>query len=138
MNHRATRSESRRDREAIAWARELRETEKWFRSRRFRHITRLHTPYDVVALRGSMQGDHTVAKHAAAKLYDTLQRLFDERKESGFFIWAAGQLRRRVRSLRIRARIWPIMPWIAFPKRAERGCARCCTKTKFKDRIACE
>lgn len=81
MNVRATRLESRQDREAVAWATELRETEKWFRSPRFRHITRLHTPYDVVALRGNAQEDHTVAKQAAAKLYDTLQRLFREKKQ---------------------------------------------------------
>ena len=81
MNAKATRSESRRDREAVAWAQELRETEIWFRSQRFRHITRLHTPYEVVALRGSAREDHTVAKQAAAKMYDTLQRLFKEKKQ---------------------------------------------------------
>ncbi|MBI2088221.1 MAG: isocitrate lyase/phosphoenolpyruvate mutase family protein [Deltaproteobacteria bacterium] len=81
MNVRATRLESRQDREAVAWATELRQTEKWFRSPRFRQLTRLHTPYDVVALRGNAQEDHTVAKQAAAKLYDTLQRLFKEKKQ---------------------------------------------------------
>src|SRR3990167_7998711 len=79
MNVKAARSELRRDTEAIACVEELRETEKWFRSERFRHITRLHTPYDVVALRGSIQEDHTVAKQAATKMYGYLQRLFKEK-----------------------------------------------------------
>ena len=79
MNVKAARSELRRDTEAIAWVEELRETEKWFRSERFRHITRLHTPYEVVALRGSIQEDHTVAKQAATKMYGYLQRLFKEK-----------------------------------------------------------
>ncbi len=81
MNVKTARSELRRDTEAIAWARELRETEKWFHSQRFRYITRLHTPYEVVALRGSTQEDYTVAKQAAIKMYDYLQRLFKEKKQ---------------------------------------------------------
>ncbi len=81
MNVKTARSEIRRDAEAIAWARELRETEKWFHSQRFRYITRLHTPYEVVALRGSTQEDYTVAKQAAIKMYDYLQRLFKEKKQ---------------------------------------------------------
>jgi isocitrate lyase len=70
-----------RDGEAIAWAQELRETESWFRGDRFRHITRLHTAYEVVALRGSAAEDHTVAKQAAIKMYDYLQRLYREKKQ---------------------------------------------------------
>ena len=46
--------DTRRDAEAVEWAKELRETETWFQSPRFRQITRLHTPYEVVALRGSL------------------------------------------------------------------------------------
>jgi len=81
MNVKATRSELRRDTEAIAWVEELREIEKWFRSERFRHITRLHTPYDVAALRGSIQEDHTVAKQSATKMYAYLQRLFKNKRQ---------------------------------------------------------
>ena len=73
--NKVTRLDSRRDAEAIEWAKELRETEAWFHSERFRDITRLHTPYEAVALRGSGPEDYALASHAAVKLYDYLQRL---------------------------------------------------------------
>ena len=81
MNAKVTRLDSRRDTEAIEWAKELRETEAWFQSARFRQITRLHTPYEVVALRGNAREDYTVAKQSAVKMYDYLQRLFREKKQ---------------------------------------------------------
>ncbi len=81
MNTKTKRSKSRRDTEAITWAQELRATEKWFRSQRFRHITRLHTAFEVVALRGSVREDHTVANQAATKMYDYLRRLFKSKKQ---------------------------------------------------------
>jgi len=80
MNN-VARLDSRRDIEVIEWAKELRETEAWFHSDRFRQITRLHTPYEVVALRGSLQEDYTVARESAEKLYDYLQKLFNEKKQ---------------------------------------------------------
>jgi len=76
-----TRLDSRRDNDAIEWARELRETEAWFQGERFSEITRLHTPYEVVALRGSVQEDYTVAREAAVKLHGYLRRLFKEKKQ---------------------------------------------------------
>jgi isocitrate lyase len=79
--NKVTRLDSRRDQEAIEWAKELRETEAWFHSERFREITRLHTPYEVVSLRASLPEDYTVAMKSAAKLYDYLQRLFKEKKQ---------------------------------------------------------
>ena len=81
MNTKVTRLDSRRDTEAIEWAKELRETEVWFQTARFRQITRLHTPYEVVALRGNAREDHTVAKQGAVKMYDYMQRLFRENKQ---------------------------------------------------------
>ena len=81
MNAKVTRLDSKRDIEAIEWAKELRETESWFQSQRFRQITRLHTAYEVVALRGNAREDYTVAKQAAIKMHDYLQRLFKERKQ---------------------------------------------------------
>jgi len=84
MNN-VTRLDSRRDTEAIEWAKELRETEAWFHSERFRQITRLHTAYEVVALRGSLQDDYTVARRSAVKLYDYLGRLFREKKQETTF-----------------------------------------------------
>jgi isocitrate lyase len=81
MNTKVTRLDSRGDAEVIEWAKELRATEAWFQSPRFRQITRLHTPYEVVALRGNARQDYTVARQAAVKMHDYLQCLFRERKQ---------------------------------------------------------
>ena len=81
INGKAMGLELDRDAEVIGWVQELRKTEQWFETERFRHITRLHTPYEVVSLRGSAQEEHTVAKQAAIKMYDYLQRLFKEKKQ---------------------------------------------------------
>ena len=81
MAEKIIRLDSRRDLEAIAWAKELRETDAWFHSARFRQITRLHTSAEVVALRGDLQPDHTIAKQSAIKLHDYLRRLFREKKQ---------------------------------------------------------
>ena len=81
MADKIVRLDSRRDVEAIAWAKELRETDAWFHSARFRHITRLHTSAEVVSLRGNLQADHTIAKQSALKLFDYLQRLFRDKKQ---------------------------------------------------------
>ena len=69
MNTKITRLDSRRDTEAINWADELRETEAWFESPRFQEITRLHTAFEVVALRGNAREDHTVARPHARRLF---------------------------------------------------------------------
>ena len=79
MNTKVARLDSRRDIEAIDWADELRKTEGWFQSPRFQEITRLHTAFEVVALRGNTREDHTVARESAVKMYDYLQRLFREK-----------------------------------------------------------
>jgi isocitrate lyase len=81
MNTKVARLDSRRDTEAIEWADELRKTEAWFQSQRFEEITRLHTAFEVVALRGSTREDHTVARESAVKMYDYLQRLFREKRQ---------------------------------------------------------
>ena len=81
MGDKIIRLDSRRDLEAIAWAKELRETETWFHSPRFRQITRLHTPSEVVSLRPNLLADHTIAKQAAEKMFDHFQRLFKDRKQ---------------------------------------------------------
>jgi isocitrate lyase len=81
MPARITRLDARRDHEAIEWGQELRQTETWFHSERFGHITRLHTPFEVVSLRGSLQEDYTIARESASKMHDYLQRLFVERKQ---------------------------------------------------------
>lgn len=81
MPAKITRLDARRDPEAVEWAKELRETETWFHSERFGHITRLHTPFEVVSLRGSLQEDYTIARESARKMHDYLQRLFVEKKQ---------------------------------------------------------
>jgi isocitrate lyase len=79
--NKVTRVGTRRDTEAIGWVKELSDTESWFQSQRFRQITRLHTAYEVVALRGSAHEDYTIARQAADKMYDYLQRLFKAKKQ---------------------------------------------------------
>ena len=81
MTTTSIRSKLTRDPEATAWAGELRQTETWFASERFRQITRLHTPFEVVALRANTREDYTVAKQSAQKMYDHFQRLFREKKQ---------------------------------------------------------
>src|SRR3989304_2629535 len=81
MNAKVRRLQMRQDTEAIEWAKELAETERWFQSDRFRQITRLHTPFEAVALRGNLQDDYTVARKAAIKMHEYFQRLFKEKKQ---------------------------------------------------------
>ena len=81
MPAKITRLDARRDPEAVEWAKELRETETWFHSERFGHITRLHTPFEVVSLRGSLQEDYTIARESARKMHHYLRRLFVEKKQ---------------------------------------------------------
>lgn len=85
MDAKIARLDSRRDIEAVGWAKDLRETEIWFQNPRFRDITRLHNPFEVVALRGNLQDDYTVAKEGAGKLYGYFRGLFkDKRQEITF------------------------------------------------------
>src|ERR671911_2258582 len=79
--NKVTRVDTRRDTEAIEWVKELRDTEAWFQSQRFQQIIRLHTAYEVVALRGSAREDYTIARQAANKMYDYLQSLFKAKKQ---------------------------------------------------------
>ena len=81
MNAKITRLDTRRDLEAIEWAKELRQTETWFQTPRFGDITRLHTAFEVVSLRPSLQEDHAIARQAAVKMYEYFQRLFAEKKQ---------------------------------------------------------
>jgi hypothetical protein len=69
VNSKVARLDSKHDVEVIGWAKELRVTEAWFQSGRFRDITRLHTPFEVVALRANLQDDYTVARAAAVRMY---------------------------------------------------------------------
>ncbi len=60
--------------------REVCETQKWFDSPRFEGITRLYSARQVVAQRGTIRNDYTVARTAAIGFYERLRELFEERK----------------------------------------------------------
>jgi isocitrate lyase len=55
-------------------------TQDWFDSPRFQHITRLYGARRVVAQRGTIATDYTVAREAAAGFYARLRELFSERR----------------------------------------------------------
>ena len=59
---------------------QVRATQEWFDSPRFRGITRLYSARQVVEQRGSIAHDHTVAREAAAGFYGRLRELFAERR----------------------------------------------------------
>jgi isocitrate lyase len=59
---------------------EVRETREWFDSPRFAGITRLYSARQVVAQRGTIAQDHTVAREAAEAFYPRLRELFDQRR----------------------------------------------------------
>ncbi len=56
---------------------EVRATQEWFDSPRFRGIRRLYTARQVVQQRGTIRNDHTVAREAAAAFHARLQEHFD-------------------------------------------------------------
>ena len=59
---------------------EVREAEEWFRSARFQGIIRLYSARQVVAQRGTIRNDYTVARTGAEGFYDRLRELFGEQK----------------------------------------------------------
>ena len=56
------------------------DTQRWFDSPRFARITRLYSARRVVAQRGTIATDYTVAREAAAAFYDRLRELFAQRQ----------------------------------------------------------
>ncbi|MFG0318495.1 MAG: isocitrate lyase ICL2 [Planctomycetota bacterium JB042] len=60
-----------------AFDEEVRATQEWFDSPRFRGIRRLYTARQVVQQRGTIRNDHTVAREAAAAFHARLQEHFD-------------------------------------------------------------
>src|SRR5262245_5346980 len=59
---------------------EIAATQQWFDSPRFAAITRLYTARQVVAQRGSIANDYTVARQASEGFYARLRELFAQRK----------------------------------------------------------
>jgi isocitrate lyase len=60
--------------------RSVQETQVWFDSPRFEGITRLYSARQVVAQRGRIANDYTVAREAAEGFYPLLRGLFDQRR----------------------------------------------------------
>lgn len=59
---------------------EIKETQDWFNSPRFKEIVRLYTARQVVEQRGTIRADYKVARDAAEGFYQRLRQLFSERK----------------------------------------------------------
>jgi len=55
---------------------EIAEAATWFASPRFEEITRLYTPRQVVAQRGTFERDYPIARAAAERFYERLRELF--------------------------------------------------------------
>lgn len=67
-------------------------TQEWFDSPRFRGILRLYSARQVVAQRGTIRQDYTVAREAAAAFYERLRQLFAEgRSITTFGPYSPGQ-----------------------------------------------
>ncbi len=71
---------------------EIRKTKRYFSSARFRGITRLYSPRQVVEQRGTIRRDYSIAKNAAGAFYNRLRELFSERKQiTSFGPYSPGQ-----------------------------------------------
>ncbi len=51
-------------------------TENWFDSERFRGITRLYTPRQVVGQQGTIANEYVIARDAASGFYDLLRKMY--------------------------------------------------------------
>jgi isocitrate lyase len=63
-----------------AFDEEVRRTQQWFDSPRFRGITRLYSARQVVEQRGAIRQDYPVAREAAEQFYARLRELFEQRR----------------------------------------------------------
>ncbi len=59
---------------------EVRETQRWFASPRFKNIKRLYTAREVVEQRGSIRSEYGLARETAASFYDRLRELYAAKK----------------------------------------------------------
>jgi isocitrate lyase len=60
--------------------RQVRETQEWFDSDRFRGLIRLYSARQVVEQRGTIPNDYTVARGAAEAFYPLLRELFENKR----------------------------------------------------------
>lgn len=71
---------------------EIRKTKRYFSSARFREITRLYSPRQVVEQRGTIRRDYSIAKNAAEAFYKRLRELFNQKKQiTSFGPYSPGQ-----------------------------------------------
>ncbi|MDP9317865.1 MAG: isocitrate lyase family protein, partial [Actinomycetota bacterium] len=78
---------------------EIEELREWMGSDRFREITRLYSPRQVVEQRGTVPSDHTIARNAAEQFYARLRELFSEGKSiTSFGPYSPGQVVQMKRS----------------------------------------
>ena len=71
---------------------EIRKTKRYFSSGRFREITRLYSPRQVVEQRGTIRRDYSIAKNAAEAFYKRLRELFNQKKQiTSFGPYSPGQ-----------------------------------------------
>jgi isocitrate lyase len=59
-----------------AFEKEVSETREWFASTRFKKITRLYSPRQVVEQRGTVHNDYSIAKNASKEFYEMLSEMF--------------------------------------------------------------
>lgn len=59
---------------------EIKSTQEWFETPRFKEITRLYSARQVVEQRGSIHNDYSIAREAAASFYKLLRELFAQGK----------------------------------------------------------
>ncbi len=76
----STKSEVTVENEEEYYKEEIRKMEQWFSLPRFKEITRLYSPRQVVEQRGTIHNDYTIAKNAAAKFYNRLRELFAQKE----------------------------------------------------------
>ena len=71
---------------------EIRKTKRYFSSARFKGITRLYSPRQVVEQRGTIRRDYSIAKNAAGAFYKRLRELFNQKKQiTSFGPYSPGQ-----------------------------------------------
>ncbi len=68
-----------------SFEKEMQETREWFSTPRFKGITRLYSPGQVVVQRGTINNEFVIAKKASEKFYEKLRELFVKREQTTTF-----------------------------------------------------
>jgi len=70
----------------------LLETREWFLSSRFKNIKRLYSPGQIVAQRGTINNDYTIAREASENFFKKLRELFSKKQQiTTFGPYSTGQ-----------------------------------------------